>query len=199
MSLILDHIEHYEHLVGLARLQPAIVRIATYGIWAGIMADGRDSREWNQNKFHSYVRDFLEVLRSVPRVQILVGVYGYSSCRGNLRCEDCEAKYVNGLIRLLNHVEKFDCFEWRLSCESHAKCSLFYYRDRSVRGVTGGRNMTDSDWADVSVDVDAAGCAKLTEHFGSIWKKSVVIDHDSVNAIIDKIGISLDDVGRLWE
>lgn len=196
MRLLLTLEDHFKFLNECVRAKPSYVQIATYGVWAGIMPDGRDSREWGE-KYRSETREFLETLRCVPKVRMLVGNYEYKSCKGKtagkvVPCKDCEKQYVMGLIRLVNHAEKFPEFKWRVSNGSHVKCALFYYDNGDVRGAAGGRNMTDSSWADVTVELDKMSVLRLGEHFDGIWKESSLLNNDRIGEIMERCGISED-------
>lgn len=194
MRLLLTLEDHFKFLNECVRAKPNKVRVATFGLWAGIMPDGRDSREWGE-KFRSETREFLEALREVPghggKVRMLVGNYEYKSCKGkNTTCTDCEKQYVMGLVRLINHAEKFPEFKWRVNKGSHVKCALFYYDNGDVKGVAGGRNMTDSSWADVTVELDKMSILRLDDHFDGIWKESHLLNNDRIGTIMEEQGIS---------
>ncbi len=193
MRLLLTLEDHFKFLNDCVKLKPNRVRIATYGLYAGIMPDGRDSRDWGE-KYRSETREFLEELRRVPnqpKVCMLVGNYEYKSCKGKkTACHDCEKQYVMGLVRLINHTEKFPEFKWRISSGSHVKSAIFSYDDGEVKGVAGGRNMTDSSWADVTVELDKMSIIRLEEHFDGIWKGAHLLNSDRIGTIMEEQGIS---------
>lgn len=200
MRLLLTLEDHFKFLNECLALKPDRVCIATYGLYAGIMPDGRDSREWGE-KYRSQTREFLETMRDVPKVRILVGNYEYKSCKGkNTTCTDCEKQYVLGLIRLINHAEKFPEFKWRVSTGTHVKCALFSYDDNEeaeVKGVAGGRNMTDSSWEDVTVEIDKMSTIRLWEHFDKIWKAAHLLNNDRIGTIMEEQGISQQTVEKI--
>lgn len=190
MRLLLTLEDHFKFLHECLNAKPNFVRVATYGLWAGIMPDGRDTREWGE-QYRSETREFLEALRYVPKTRMLVGNYEYKSCKGKKTvCTDCEKQYVMGLVRLINHAEKFPQFKWRISNGSHVKCVLFSYDNGDVKGVAGGRNMTDSSWADVTVELDKMSILRLEEHFDGIWKESHLLNNDRIGEIMEEQGIN---------
>lgn len=187
MKLLFSNEDHFEFLRNCVKANPNRVRIATFGLYAGITADDID---WS-NKYPSEVRNFLESLRSIQSVRVLVGNQEYKSCKGKaIICSDCERKYVMDLIRLVNHAEKFPEFKWRISSACHIKCALFTYDDYELRGVTGGRNLTNSTWADVSVELDKMSNMRLEEHFDEVWKNSLILNNDRIGQIMEEQEIS---------
>lgn len=199
MRLLIDPADHFKFMNECVESSPNKVHIASYGIWAGIMPDGRDTRDWNQKKYFSETRELLESLRSTAEVQLLIGLYEFKSCKGKQPCSDCEHKYMLDLFRLMNHVDKFPEFRWKVSSESHVKCCLFHYEDGTQRGVAGGRNLTDSSWADVSVELDKMSVLRLEGHFSDIWKTGCVPNAKWLDAIVKAQGISESTVKRIAE
>lgn len=197
MRLLLTLGDHFKFLNECLRLRPTTARIATFGLWAGITPSGADTREWGE-KYRSETREFLETMRRVPKVNMLVGNYEYKSCKGkNTACYDCEKQYVMGLIRLINHAEAFPEFKWRIATGSHVKCALFLYGDEEepeVKGIVGGRNMTDSSWADVTVELDKMSILRLENHFDTIWKSAHLLNSDRIGTIMEEQGISQETV-----
>lgn len=190
MRLFLSNEDHFKHLNECVAAHPRLVNIATYGIWAGITADGRDTRDWGE-KYRSESRELLESMRGkVGTVRVLVGLYEYKSCRGKGFCQDCETKYVRDLFRLMNHAEVFPTFLWKVSSESHAKCTIFHYENEGPRAVTGGRNLTDSSWADVTVELDKMSTLRLDEHFMKMWDSGTPLTPAKINKVVEAQGIS---------
>ncbi len=187
MRLLIKNDDHYSYLNDCVALRPNKVMITSYGVFAGILADGRDMSEWGK-RFHT--RDLLEAMADIETVQILVGVYEYKSCKSKQDCLDCEQKYVFDLIRHLNHADKFPHFQWRVTTRSHAKCVLFTYPDDTLRGVAGGRNFTNSDWADVSVELDKMSALRLEQHVTEMWQAAKPLTGPSLSEIMVDQGIS---------
>jgi len=153
-KMFLDHTDHSQFLFDRVHEKPSHVLIASFGIYAGITYAGQDVTKWGE-QYRTATRDLMEIMRGLPDVRMLIGVADYKSCKGkSTRCTDCEVEYVRAFMRLVNHAELFPEFKWRISTELHLKCSLFFY-DKPARaaGVAGGRNFTDSSWADVTFEL----------------------------------------------
>ncbi len=189
MRLLLSNEDHFKFLNECVDQGPEKVLIATYGLYAGIQPNGDDSREWGE-KYRSETRELLERMRGIKDVRILVGNYEYKSCKGKkTSCEDCEKQYVLGLVRHINHAEKFPEFKWRISSGSHIKCALFTYGNE-IRGAAGGRNLTDSSWADVTVELDKMSSMRLFQHFVGVWKQATLLNNDRISEVMEQQGIS---------
>ena len=172
--------EHYDYLDTLLKKKPRAVLIASFGIYAGITHEGVD---W-ETKYPTLTRRFLESLKSINEVMLLIGVGDYKSCKGkNVICKDCERAYVNQLIRLLNHRDLFPNFKWKVSLQAHAKCTLCI-SDHDILGVAGGRNLNDSSAIDVTFPIDSAVSAQLLKHIMPIWKKAMPLSEDSLDKIL---------------
>ncbi len=190
MRLLLSLEDHFQFLNECVDAKPEKVCIATYGLYAGVMPDGRDSRDWGE-KYRSETRELLERMRGIKDVRILVGNYEYKSCKGKTTpCDDCERNYVLGLVRLINHAEIFPEFKWRTSNGSHTKCAIFTYPGNELKGVTGGRNFTDSSWTDATVELDKMSNIRLFEHYIGVWKQAKLLNNDRISEIMEEQGIS---------
>ncbi len=200
MRMLLDTSDHFDFLDQCVAAKPQSVTLTSYGVWAGILPDGRDMTSWKDQdgnaKFKFRTRDLLESLRKVKDVRILVGLFEYKSCKGkNVACGDCERKYVLDLVRHMNHAEKFPKFKWRIIQQSHVKCAIFTYPENHpapLRGLAGGRNLTDSDWADVSVELDKMSLIRLQEHVNGIWDKGMALTDAALGKVLADQGISED-------
>jgi len=199
MEIFYDVEQHYSHLIAEAAKKPKSVIITSYGIYAGITQDGRDSTEWGE-KYHLYSRDFLESLTDVPEVRIIIGLPDYRSCKGRSKCEDCETNYIASLIKIYNHADKFAQYKWRMSTASHIKCALFIndaadaassttYRLK-VSGVIGGRNLNDSMWTDTSYTIEGQIAGDLCVKVINFYKQCHPITLDSLDEVIKTKGIS---------
>lgn len=171
--------EHYKYFEQQILAKPKAVIISTFGVFAGILDDGRDTQEWGP-KYEKVTRKIVDLLEGVPDVKILVGLYRYQSCKGNIQCDDCAAKYIKGVGRLIKHREKWPNFKWRFSSECHLKSYLFFYPDGRVTGIAGGRNLTDSEWADVTFPLTKDQVKRLIIHVNGIWNKSAIMDEDKL-------------------
>lgn len=192
--LLLDSDAYYEYLSGCARRSPKAVALATFGLYAGILTDGRDTRDWGP-RYKSRTRDIMELMRSVPDVRILIGLYPYRSCKGKQVCHNCESQFVRQFLRLLEHADHFPTFNWRVNLESHIKCVLFTYAQSldssaELAGVAGGRNFTDSNWADVSFTLEPQAIQQLSSHYDELWEAAWPLTNAAADEFIRQEGIS---------
>ena len=182
-KLLLTIEDHYSHLNYCLSSQPDQIIIASYGLYAGITFDNRDTAEWGE-QFRLYTRNFLNNLAGRD-VYILIGVPTYKSCRGkSFRCKHCENEYIKQLTRLLNHKKKFKDFKWKISESSHAKCVIFK-KGHKYNGVAGGRNLNDSCYLDASFTIDNRPSKSLYKHIKDIWAKSHILNEKSLNLMLE--------------
>jgi len=172
------------HINGLLKLvggNPQLVMVATYNVYAGILHDGDDSHEWG-GKYENETHDFLDRLNKVPEVKILVGFPALKLCKEN--CEDCIKQQYKLAMRLDQHRKKWPNFEWRYSENFHLKCYLFYYKGGYI-GIGGGRNLSSSDWTDVSFILDPRQVQGVREIFDNSWKNAKPITMANLEKTID--------------
>lgn len=201
MRLLFDLADHYNFLNNCVEEKPTAIRLGTYGLYAGIMPDGRDSRDWGA-KYRSETRELLEKIKTTDaKVKILVGQYEHKSCKGkSVVCSDCERKYVLDLVRLMNHAEAFSGFKWRISTGIHLKCAIFTYPESNpsaIRGQVGGRNLTDSQWADVSVELDKMSCIRVQEKFDELWEDALILNADRIGRIMEEQQIAQSTIDKI--
>lgn len=188
--MFVTNAEHNKFITDCVAASPDHIIISTFGLWAGLLYDGRDTREWGK-KYHSDTREQLELMRAVPNVQILVGIADYFTCDLNKApCLSCEVKYIRGLFRLAAHIDAFPEFHWRISNNLHMKCALFFYGDKSVKGVAGGRNFSDSEWADITFEMTKPQITALTKAFIDNWRKARPMTDTVIGEIIESQNIS---------
>lgn len=186
--LFIERSEHVEYLFDKLREGPRQVLISSFGVYAGFTYDGRDTTEWGK-KYALATRDMLEEMRGIQGVRMLIGVAKYRSCKGFTYCRDCEINYVRQLFRVAFHAEHFPEFQWRICTELHLKCALFFY-DNHIEGVAGGRNFTDSSWADVTVELTRQYARRLANHTMELWNRSWPVGEEAINKILESEGIS---------
>lgn len=185
--MFLDFSSHSAYLLNALSQKPSKIFISSFGLYAGITYTGQDTAEWGP-KYKLATREMLEAMRKVPKVYLLIGVAPYKSCKEG-RCPDCEKKYVQSLLRLVFHAEKFPEFKWRVSTELHLKCTLFFYPNQSPIGIAGGRNLSDSDWADLTFPIAKSDILTLFEHLMGLWNKSKKLDDATIAQIIKEQNI----------
>lgn len=194
MRIFLSNEDHSRFLFDCVMDDPEHIFITSFGIYAGMTYDGRDTTQWG-NDYRLATRDLLEAMKSVDTVQLLIGISNFDSCKGKFTpCIHCEQKYVKQLLRLLNHAELFPEFEWRLTTELHLKCTLFFYdidcSPELAKGVAGGRNFTNSNWADVTCELAPEHIRELYDHTHELWDRSQHITEDSIAAVLQDQNIS---------
>jgi len=192
MRMFLESADHSNFLFHCVADKPTKVLVSTFGIYAGITYSGQDTTKWGE-KYRLATRDLLDSLRTKgkhrPRVQMMVGVAEYKGCKGDKYCKDCEIQYAKSLIRLAYHAEIFPEFEWHISTQLHLKCAIFYYPNGEIRGVAGGRNFTDSCWADVTFELSPQQSTELATHTQELWENSPVLNDKAINDILIAQGI----------
>ena len=140
-TVISNHEQHFDWLINRIGDKPNNVTIASYGIYAGITYTGDDSVKWG-DRYHLDTRDFIDALKDVANVRMLIGVSDYKSCKGTHQCLHCEKQYVQMLLRLVNHAEHFDKFQWKMTNQLYFKAYIFEYDDKLI-GLSSGRNLSD--------------------------------------------------------
>lgn len=188
MQMFLQPTDHSQFLFDRVADKPDEILISSFGIYAGITYNGQDTTEWG-DKYRLATRDLLETMRKIPTVRMMIGVASYRSCKGEGYCKDCELQYAKGLIRLAYHAELFPQFQWRVSTELHLKCAIFYYGD-NIKGVAGGRNFTDSSWADVTFELTSKQAQELAKHTMELWDASPELNDASIGRILENQQIS---------
>lgn len=159
--------EHAKRVSELCDLHPKSAYLSTYGVYAGLLESGKDVGEYYGK---NDCRVLLERLQTDNvRTEIIVGIPDYFSCKGQDPCTDCEDRYIKQLVRLLVHAERFDTFKWLYTPRNHLKCALFIYGGKTpvLKGLTGGRNLTGSDWDDVTFDMTPEQCQGMIECFAA--------------------------------
>lgn len=188
MEMFLDHDDHSRFLFDRVAEKPQHIIISSFGLYAGFSWSGQDTTQWGK-KFQLATRDLMEAMRGLPDVRFLIGVANYKSCKGKLDCIDCEKQYCRALLRLMNHAEQFPEFKWRVTTSLHLKCILFFYK-KNVRGVAGGRNFTDSDWADCTFELTTSQIKTLYGHVNNQWSQARPLTDETISQIFDEEEIS---------
>lgn len=130
----------------LLRKKPDEAYVATFGIYDA----ARD------------VAEFLKELKKVKKVKILVGVY-------KKRDGQSQKNYNEYLDRLLNIVKKYPQFQWKFSDKTHIKCIGFRKNGKDLGCIIGGRNLTGSNFDDVSFLLPKGRVRPMREHFGKCF------------------------------
>lgn len=185
MKIIADLNEHYDYLDKLLSSNPDEVLISSYGIYAGILHDGRDANLFGP-KYKTRSIDTLTKMADFS-VKMLVGVTDFNPCKNN--CDDCEIKYINGLLRIKNHSDRFPSINFKIMRHNHMKCFIIRKGNKFL-GVTGGRNFSDSMWNDISFVLQHDDCVRIVELFNDVYNSAVFITDETISAILNEQGIS---------
>lgn len=168
--------EHYDYIQSLIDDKPSLILISTFNVHAGILHDGRDVTEWGP-KYHSRTHDILDALQEQEKVYILVGVPGFYP--PDPGCTTCRDKRYNALFKYLAHAQHWPKIKWKIAREAHMKCMLSVH-SKDIKGIAGGRNLTDSAALDVSFPLVKDQASILARHFLSAWKEADPLIQETV-------------------
>jgi hypothetical protein len=141
--------ENYEN-------NPRPVSIASYNMYLGI-SNGKD---WSK-KYPSSARSFINVL-DPSHTRIILGIPPLVECKDD--CADCRTKYNKLLQRFIDTKEELG-MNLRFSNASHLK---MYAIGNLV--VSGGINLTTSEFTDATFTVDSGHVDPLMDLFNKHWK-----------------------------
>lgn len=77
--------------------------------------------------------------------------------------------------RLTNSAEYFPVLQWKTKGDIHLKCWIFFWPNQRKTALVGGRNIGDSEWADVSVWVDGGDAHRLSIFYDDLWIKAKAV------------------------
>jgi hypothetical protein len=192
MRIFFNIDDHYTFIEDCIAARPERVTITTYGLFAGILSDGRDMNEWGP-KYKVHTRKLLEDMRNIPDVRILTGVYSLKSCKGKTKCTNCEKQWVMDLFRLVNHADKFPEFKWRFQQNFHLKSMLFSYSEDTpapIRCIVGGRNFNNSSWVDATVELDKMSSLMLEKETDKAWLAGTSLTMANIEKLVDEAQVS---------
>lgn len=196
MKLLIDNDQYYSSLNDILDLKPVSVSVISYGLWAGILPDGRDVTEWGE-KYKSKTHDLLHRMSQIENARVIVGSYEHKNCNKTV-CEHCEKKTALDLIRHLNHAQKFDTIDWKLTFKVHAKFMVFGFGNDRYMSIIGSRNLSDSSWVDIVVMTSQLNIAQgLLAKFENVWESSRVLTPDTLSDVFVEIGLQSDTINSL--
>ena len=173
--------EHNARLQELVLEGPKDLTIISYGLYAGVLDDGRDAHSWGK-KFASNTHLFLDSLKDIPTT-ITVGLPPPSNCTGKAgSCPHCQEKYLKGLRRLWWHNQTWPSITWKVCLESHMKAWVFSYRRKTI-ALVGGRNLTDSSWHDFTMEVVGEKAEQIKKHCDEYAEKCGNMNGETLKAI----------------
>ncbi len=173
---------HMACLKKLAAKKPKEAIMATFNLYAGILHDGDDTHEWGE-KYRNEAHELLDILVEIPKVKMLVGFQPFIPCNKK-GCEDCLANHYKRGVRLVKHAERWPEFEWKYLEKFHLKCNLFYYAKGCI-GVTGGRNLSGSSWADLSFVMNDKQIVAARKLLDENWKRAANITLPNIENTIE--------------
>ncbi len=157
LSPFITEDQHFSRLMYEVKGGLDNVCIATYNIYAGIGAGGKDLTKGRSNK----VREFLNLLKKSKKVKILVGL-------PKKHPAESDNDFRIRKQRLLDTTKHFPSFDWRFVTDSHLKCYVFEKR-KSICCISGGRNLSDSKYTDVSFVVPRKAAHKIKSLFSRVF------------------------------
>lgn len=188
MRLCCTATDHYAVLSKYIEDKPTSVSIVSYGLYAGITYTNQDTAAWGDH-YKLITRDFIESLKSVGNVRMIIGISEYKSCKGRNICLECEKQYVKSLIRLLNHADAFASMQWKMTTQLHLNAYLFEYKD-IIKCLIGSRNLSDSACPDISISLQGQYGSTVKPYIDLIWQNSIFINEENISNMIEEQGIS---------
>jgi hypothetical protein len=181
--IVIDTDKHYEALTDYAQKSDEIF-IATYGLYAGITGDGRDVTEWGP-KYRNRAHELLDAIRKIPKVEILIGLPTLIYCDKAKQCKHCEEKHIGYLERLWHTAQNWEDFNWKIAFSMHMKYFGFYAGGKPVGGISGGRNLSDSEWFDISFRLTKTEVKTLRTEFRRVFDEAATLTQNAVERIAD--------------
>lgn len=172
--MISNNDEYFGALSKFLADDPDMVFISTYGIYAGICANGDDisSKGYGQN-----VNNFLSSIKC--QVKTLVGLTPYIPCRTD--CYECKEKHISYCDRTLQTALAWPHFSWRFTTGYHTKFIGFVKGSEIYGAVIGGRNLTGSNWEDLNFIATPDMYNGLFRYFAEHFNKSQAINETNIN------------------
>lgn len=184
MKIISDLQEHYDLIEKLLDTKPDEVFVSSYGLYAGILEDGTDLNIIGPK----YKTRSVDVLTKMAQTnsKIIIGITDFKAC--NTLCPDCELKYIRGLLRIQAHANKFPQIKFKMTRHNHLKCFIVK-KGTKYLGITGGRNLSDSSWADISFFIENEDCLKILDIATKIYDKGLATTDESICQLLREQGI----------
>ncbi len=113
----------------------------------------------NHGPVHSILREF-----NIRHAHVVVGVPFFRNCTGDQgkgRCRSCYTKHNRSMMTLAKLRDQYTDIDWKFVTNLHAKFVV-----AGSLTITGGRNITDGDLADLSF---AEKDPVLAEQLREIW------------------------------
>lgn len=107
---------------------------------------------FNVFTYQSHTKLLLDTIaqKKIPTT-IYCGITKYRPC--NPDCKDCKNKYEKYILTYKELEKKYPNVKWIFNESLHLKLYVFYSRKRTYI-YTGGMNLTDSSFIDISMSVD---------------------------------------------
>ncbi len=164
--------EYFKGLRNALGDKPNRVWLSTFNVYAGITKNAIDVR-----KVYSITNHTANFLDQIDRLDvecnIMCGLPVFISCRED--CPDCEQKKIDKLKRYKFTQQNWSGLNWKFVENFHLKYAIFEYEDK-LRVFIGGRNLGDSDWVDLSLELaDQETCQGVLDQAKKLWKSDEVL------------------------
>ena len=157
--------QHYGRLMRESDRSPSSGFIASFGLNIGLYRKG--TGEFYSKS--SMTRKFLDSLIKVRNVDILIGFPGM---RRNEHYKDFS--YRKAMLK--RAMQRWPTYNWRISEDSHLKCAGFEKRGSPYAIITGGRNLTDSGFSDLTLVVPKRQRKAIKDHFYELFNEASPVD-----------------------
>jgi len=158
MKILHNEKEYFKEII-LQSKKSKVVYVSTFGLWAGIMADGREIKATNSSLALEHLAH--------KKTFFVVGKPSYIPCKKG-GCKDCLKKHEEQLGRIGTTLRKFH-IPFKISDSYHAKYCLF---DNGV-SLIGGMNFSSSNWTDyMFVSKDKSLRKELLAAFKEAWNSA---------------------------
>jgi hypothetical protein len=179
--ILTSSIDHYRTLAEISEKADAC-EISTFGIYTGITSEGRDVHSYG-GKYSNLAHQFLDVLKGFD-VKLLIGMPELIYCdKETQQCTHCEEKFIHYLERINHTAKHWPDFDWRIINDMHMKFVGFYKNGKAIGGISGGRNLSDSQWDDVSIVLTKKEVEFFHDHFTKIFNRAATITDDAITKI----------------
>lgn len=153
--------KYYERLMHESSKKPDRVFISSFGLNVGLYR--KETGEFFSK--NSMTRNFLDSLRNVKKVDILIG---FPDQRRGEAFKDFS--YRRAMFK--RALSLWPDYNWKVSETSHLKCVGFEKRGDLYCIVTGGRNLTDSTFDDLSVVIPRRQRPAVKKYFYKFFKEA---------------------------
>lgn len=150
-------------------MMPKKVKILTYGLYAGILDNGKDINSWKQTGTKLILDEIKEFNINC---EIIVGIPEYISCKERIDCDDCIIKHNKLVERIKKTAELYSSIKWHFVDRMHIKGYIFEFEDKDI-ALLGSRNFSDSGYEEAIIKIKPADASHLKEMFKDTRDRAV--------------------------